>query len=70
MISGVGGEFRDLNGGNTTDGIAVQLWTCEGTGTQSWTAFPGTLQNSGKCLDATSQGTGDAAPRRSGPSPA
>jgi Ricin-type beta-trefoil lectin domain/Glycosyl hydrolase family 76/Ricin-type beta-trefoil lectin domain-like len=58
VTSGIAGKCLDLKGGTTTDGTAVQLWDCDGTAAQRWTAFPdGSLQDSGKCLDATSQGT-------------
>jgi predicted alpha-1,6-mannanase (GH76 family) len=56
--SGIAGKCLDVSGGNTTDGTAVQLWDCNGTGAQQWTASSNsTLQISGKCLDATGQGT-------------
>jgi hypothetical protein len=58
VTSGITGKCLDLNGGNTTNGTAVQLYTCDNTGAQDWTAYPnGTLQNGGKCLDATALGT-------------
>ena len=60
VTSGIAGKCLDLNGGNTTNGTAVQLWDCDNAGAQNWTASPdGALQNSGKCLDATGQGTGN-----------
>jgi len=60
VTSGIAGKCMDLNGGNTTDGTAVQLYGCNGTAAQDWTLYSnGTLQNSGKCLDATANGTGD-----------
>jgi Ricin-type beta-trefoil lectin domain/Glycosyl hydrolase family 76/Ricin-type beta-trefoil lectin domain-like len=58
VTSGVAGKCLDLTGDNTTDGTKVELWSCNGTGGQSWTAASdGTLRTSGKCLDATGAGT-------------
>jgi Ricin-type beta-trefoil lectin domain-like len=37
VTSGIAGKCMDLNGGNTTDGTAVQLYACNGTGAQDWT---------------------------------
>jgi chitinase len=40
----------------------IQLWDCNGTGSQSWQARPnGNLRNpvSGRCLDATGQSSAD-----------
>lgn len=63
VTSAIAGKCLDLNGGNTANGTPVQLWSCNGSGAQSWTAFPdGTLQTSGKCLDAAGQGTGNGTP--------
>jgi len=56
--SGVAGKCLDVNGGSTTDGTVVQIWGCNGTNAQSWSAYAdGTLRAEGKCLDATAQGT-------------
>jgi hypothetical protein len=58
--SGIGGKCLDLSGGSTANGTKVQLWDCNNTGAQNWTASAnGTLQDSGKCLDATANGTGN-----------
>jgi Ricin-type beta-trefoil lectin domain/Ricin-type beta-trefoil lectin domain-like len=60
VTSGIAGSCLDLNGGSTTDGTAVQLYSCNSTAAQDWTLYSnGTLQNSGKCLDAFDAGTGD-----------
>ena len=59
--SGVAGKCLDLNADNTTNGTAVQLYSCNGTAAQSWTASSdGTLKASGKCLDVYAQGTANA----------
>jgi lysophospholipase L1-like esterase len=56
--SGIAGKCLDLNGGNTANGTKIQLWGCNGTTAQTWTAYSdGTLRVSGKCLDATNVGT-------------
>jgi hypothetical protein len=58
--SGLAGKCLDLNGDNTANGTAVQLWDCNNSGAQNWTAFAnGTLQDSGKYLDAYANGTGN-----------
>jgi hypothetical protein len=47
-----------VRGANSADGTPVQVYTCNSTSAQSWTAEPGgTLQALGKCLDVTSGGT-------------
>jgi lysophospholipase L1-like esterase len=57
-ISGVAAKCLDVNGGGSADGTAVQLWTCDHTAAQTWTAFTdGSLRALGKCLDATAGGT-------------
>ena len=54
--SGLAGKCLDVNGANSANGTAVQLWDCNGTGAQSWTSG-GTLRALGKCLDVTGLGT-------------
>ncbi|MDX6353435.1 MAG: glucosylceramidase [Streptomyces sp.] len=56
-ITGLGGKCVDLAGGSSTNGTAVQLYDCNGTTAQQWTASGTTLQALGKCLDVTSAGT-------------
>ncbi|AGL19951.1 ricin-type beta-trefoil lectin domain protein [Actinoplanes sp. N902-109] len=42
----------DVPNANFSDGVLVQMWTCNGTGAQRWTFVNGTLQTSNnKCLD-------------------
>lgn len=62
-VSGIGalaGYCMDVSGSNTTDGTAVQLWTCNHTTAQVWTAYSdGSLRALGKCLEASNNGTAD-----------
>jgi hypothetical protein len=49
----------DIDGGGTTDGTTVDLYTCNDTGAQVWEPqSDGALYNpqSGKCLDDTGYG--------------
>jgi len=56
--SGIAGKCMDVNGSNSANGTAVQLYDCNGTGAQNWTAYSdSTLRALGKCLDATGNGT-------------
>jgi chitosanase len=49
------GKCMDVSGASTANGAKVQLYDCNGTNAQKWTATGGQLVNtgSGKCLDAT-----------------
>ncbi len=58
-ITGYGGKCVDVAGASATNGAAVQLYDCNGTSAQSWTASGSTLQALGKCMDVTSAGTTD-----------
>lgn len=56
--SGIAGKCLDVNGGNSANGTAVQIWSCNGADAQLWSArSDGTLRALGKCLDATGGGT-------------
>ncbi len=58
--SGIAGKCVDVSNSGTADGTAVQLWSCNGSGAQSWTFAPaagGTLRALGKCLDVSNSGT-------------
>ncbi|KIF71533.1 ricin B lectin [Streptomyces sp. AcH 505] len=56
--SGVAGKCLDVNAGSSANGAAVQIWGCNGTDAQIWSArTDGTLRALGKCLDATGAGT-------------
>ena len=51
-----------MAGGSTANNALVQLWTCNGTGAQTWQVNSnGTITNpqSGRCLDAAGEGTTD-----------
>jgi hypothetical protein len=48
----------DVNGSSSANGTAVQLYDCNNTNAQNWTAYSdGSLRALGKCLDATGAGT-------------
>jgi len=58
QITGFGGKCVDIAGANTANGTKVQLFTCNGTGAQSWTVESnGSLQALGKCMDVSGAGT-------------
>ncbi|MBB5867777.1 mannan endo-1,4-beta-mannosidase [Allocatelliglobosispora scoriae] len=52
-ITGVGsGRCVDIPSAGTANGLQVQIWTCNGSGAQSWTiGTDGTIRALGKCLD-------------------
>ncbi|SFE87264.1 Alginate lyase [Actinacidiphila alni] len=57
-VTGIGGKCVDVAGASSANGTAVQLYDCNGTGAQSWTAgSDSTLKALGKCLDVTAAGT-------------
>ncbi|MFI1993832.1 ricin-type beta-trefoil lectin domain protein [Actinoplanes sp. NPDC020271] len=52
QIIGYGGKCVDVPGASTVNGTQVQLYTCNGSSAQTWTAgSDGTLRALGKCLD-------------------
>lgn len=58
IVSVYANKCVDVAGGNTTNGTAVQLYTCNGTNAQRWMiASDGTVRALGKCLDVTGGGT-------------
>ncbi|TDP94020.1 chitinase [Labedaea rhizosphaerae] len=59
QITGLAGKCMDVAAASSANGTAVQLYDCNGTNAQQWTATNGTLRALGKCLDATSAGTAD-----------
>ncbi|MGW4483145.1 lectin [Amycolatopsis sp. NPDC004368] len=62
QITGLGGKCLDVAGANTTNGTAVDLYDCNGTGAQQWTVgSDGTIRALGKCLDVASAATNDGA---------
>jgi hypothetical protein len=58
-VIGIGGECLDVANAVSNPGVTVQIFHCNGTGAQAWTAGTnGTLVALGKCLDAASPGVG------------
>jgi Ricin-type beta-trefoil lectin domain-like len=48
------GKCLDVTGKGTTNGVLVELWTCNGGTNQQWTVGPNSSlvgTGSGKCLD-------------------
>jgi lysophospholipase L1-like esterase len=63
VASGIAGKCLDVNGGSSANGTAVQIWGCNSTTAQVWTApSDGTLRAVGKCLDVTAAGTANGTP--------
>ncbi|WUD76894.1 family 16 glycosylhydrolase [Streptomyces sp. NBC_00510] len=59
-ITGLAGKCVDVAGANPANGTPVQLYDCNGTAAQQWTAASdGTLRALGKCLDVKDFGTAD-----------
>ncbi|WP_329416486.1 ricin-type beta-trefoil lectin domain protein [Streptomyces sp. NBC_00704] len=57
---GLAGKCLDVAGGSSANGTAVQLYDCNGSPAQQWTAATdGTVRALGKCLDVTSGATAD-----------
>ncbi len=56
-ITGIGGKCVDVNGGNSANGTAIQLWGCNSSAAQQWSSQSGTLRALGKCMDVASSGT-------------
>ena len=57
QVTGYQGMCLDVRGAATADGTPVQVYTCNGTGAQSWTQSGSALQSLGKCLDVSGAGT-------------
>ena len=67
-ITGSTGKCLDIVNSGTTDGTAVQMYTCNGTGAQSWTwQADGTVRGLGKCLDVAGGATANGSNWSSGP---
>jgi lysophospholipase L1-like esterase len=63
VTSGIAGKCLDVDGGSSANGTPVQIWGCNDTAAQAWTAATdGTLRAVGKCLDATAAGTANGTP--------
>ncbi|MFJ6852569.1 PQQ-dependent sugar dehydrogenase [Streptomyces sp. NPDC091271] len=60
QITGIGGKCVDVTGASSTDGTQIQLYGCNGTAAQKWTAgTDGTLRALGKCMDISGASTAD-----------
>jgi Ricin-type beta-trefoil lectin domain/Glycosyl hydrolases family 16 len=57
VTSGMSGKCLDDYGGSSANGTIADLYDCNGTAAQNWTAAGGTLQASGKCLDIIGSGS-------------
>lgn len=56
--SAITGKCLDVNGGSSANGTPADIWTCNGSAAQTWSAHSdGTLRALGKCLDVTARGT-------------
>jgi len=58
-VVGLANKCLDVRSGATADGTQIQLYTCNGTASQSWTRTGSTLRALGKCLDVSGAGTAD-----------
>jgi len=63
-ILGAAGKCIDDTGGSTDNGAAIQIFTCNGTGAQSWAwnSGDGTLRALNKCMDVTGGATATGTP--------
>jgi hypothetical protein len=58
QITGYGGKCVDIAAAGSANGTQVQLYTCNGTAAQQWTAgTDGTIRGLGKCLDVAAAGS-------------
>src|SRR3954447_2811735 len=62
-ITGLGGKCVDVAGGSAANGAAIQLYDCNGSAAQRWTAgnSDGTIRALGKCLDVAAAATTNGA---------
>ncbi|MFJ9638689.1 ThuA domain-containing protein [Streptomyces sp. NPDC101178] len=59
-VTGIGGKCVDVANGSSADGTQIQLWACNRSAAQRWTAgADDTLRALGKCLDVSGAGTAD-----------
>jgi type 1 glutamine amidotransferase len=56
-IVGLASKCVDVAASGTADGTKIQLYTCNGTGAQTWTRSGQTWRALGKCLDVAGSGT-------------
>ncbi|GII52598.1 hypothetical protein Pth03_09870 [Planotetraspora thailandica] len=58
QITGLAGKCIGAAGGTTTNGTAIDLYSCVGSATQQWTLpGDGTIRTAGKCMDVAGAGT-------------
>ncbi|MFF4563656.1 phosphatidylinositol-specific phospholipase C domain-containing protein [Streptomyces sp. NPDC001435] len=63
LSSGLSGKCSDAYGGSGANGTKADLWTCNSSAAQYWTAAPdSTLRLGGACLDVTGGNTADGTP--------
>ena len=63
LVSDWNGKCLDVPGGNFSDGVRVQTWSCNPTIAQQWTFAGGTLRGANnQCLDVAGGGTGNGTP--------
>ncbi|MEV4138707.1 ThuA domain-containing protein [Dactylosporangium sp. NPDC049742] len=58
-IKGLAGKCLDVRSSGTADGTQIQIYTCNGSGAQTWTRNGQTLRALGKCLDVSGGGSAD-----------
>jgi streptogrisin C len=62
IVSNWNGKCIDVPYSNFSDGVALWMWNCNGTGAQKWTFVNGTLQTSNnKCMDVAWGSTANGA---------
>jgi hypothetical protein len=60
-VRGIANLCLDVRNAANGNGTPIQLWGCNGSAAQQWTAGPGgTLRVLGRCLDVSNGGTADA----------
>jgi predicted alpha-1,2-mannosidase len=60
ITSAIAGKCVDVKQSGTTNGTAIQIYTCNSTNAQKWTVpGNGTLTAFGKCMDVSNSGTTD-----------
>jgi Glycosyl hydrolase family 59/Ricin-type beta-trefoil lectin domain len=57
ITSGMSGLCLDDANGSAANGNKVDVYTCNGTGSQVWQYTNGTIQNNGSCLDVVGNGS-------------
>ncbi|MEV1145773.1 ThuA domain-containing protein [Micromonospora sp. NPDC049799] len=59
-IKGLAGKCLDVRSSGTADGTQIQIYTCNGSGAQTWTVTPNsTIKALNKCLDVSGGGSAD-----------